>query len=129
MTAVLDAAFAAYEETLVLGGFTYPSAPPTGYMVSLSRANGGNPEIVSADDFKPTFVEDYILKASIWLEHAGQYFVGGRHNQEDGNVYLDISRYFGDLETARIHAQLNDQIAIWDLDAAKEIPTGGTGQS
>jgi len=110
------------------GGFTYPPPPLSGYMVSLSRANGGVTDVFELSELNPGRIADHRMKASTWLEHSDVY-IGGWHDPDTHLIYLDISRCHQTREEAEAYALLNDQMSIFDLSTFDSIPTGGTGQS
>ncbi len=54
--------------------------------------------------------------------------IGVWNNTADGQVYFDVVRIFSDLGKAKRLGQETNQIAIFDLEKKKEIPTGGDGK-
>jgi hypothetical protein len=54
------------------------------------------------------------------------HYLGGWLNEQDGMVYLDISKKFRNREEALAFGREQGQIAIWDAKAMDEIPTGLT---
>jgi len=58
---------------------------------------------------------------------TGKNYLGLWHNQDDGQVYLDVSENIMDENEATSRGRDRDQISIWDVANFKEIQTGGTG--
>ena len=56
-------------------------------------------------------------------------FIGTWYNEQDGKTYMDISTYTPDKQKAIDMARKANQIAIYDLYAAEEIDTEGTGEA
>lgn len=56
-------------------------------------------------------------------------FIGTWYNEQDGKTYMDISTYTPDKQKAIDMARKANQIAIFDLFAAEEIDTEGTGEA
>ena len=45
----------------------------------------------------------------------------GVWTDKDGNKHLDYAVHYTDLQTALTHAGMSKQIAIWDIEAGKEV--------
>jgi GNAT superfamily N-acetyltransferase len=87
--------------------------------------------IVKADDFFDESKGAEIL-SSYMKQHksdlaTGKNFLGLWHNQDDGQVYLDVSENIMDEGEATARGRDRDQISIWDVANFKEVETGGTG--
>ena len=59
--------------------------------------------------------------------HRRGAHLGSWHDQDSGNVFLDISHNVQDRNEAEKMAREHDQIAMWDLKNKQEVPTGGSG--
>lgn len=104
------------------------SKPTSGYMVAIGGATGS---IASADDFfdsekGPQILGDYFKEHKTVLS-SGNY-LGLWHNENDGNVYLDLSQNVQNRSEATRLGRERDQISIWDVVKEEEIDTGGTGK-
>jgi len=55
------------------------------------------------------------------------YAIGTWYNEEDDNIWLDVSQVVSDREEALAIARARGEIAIFDLDNIEEIFTGGIG--
>jgi hypothetical protein len=87
--------------------------------------------IVKADDFFDEAKGAEIL-SSYMKQHKSEFknsnnYLGLWHNQDDGQVYLDVSENIMDENEATSRGRDRDQISIWDVANFKEIQTGGTG--
>jgi hypothetical protein len=73
-------------------------------------------------------VKDFI-RANAELFESGHAHIGGWHDKEHGKVVFDPVEVFppSEREAAISAGRERDQVAIYDLDSKKEIPTGGTG--
>jgi hypothetical protein len=49
------------------------------------------------------------------------HFIGGWIDKETNIAYIDISLWYSDREQALIHAEMLNEIAIWDLGKGEEI--------
>lgn len=131
------------------GGFSYrPGAksPKTGFMVSLPTTAGANHvidiESMAHRDPPPSEKE---LRAEVsgrvrdWLrstlpsvqKNPDHYLGGWLQKGDDGKpvaLHLDVSQRFTDHDKATAAGRDRNQIAIWNLDEGKEIPTGGSGK-
>jgi len=87
--------------------------PVTGYFVS----DAGGIEI-PLDAFTETDVRTFADKYAFELAHAG-VFLGGWVS--DGRVYLDITRHYFSRACALKAAEINQQLAIWDIANEAEI--------
>ena len=61
------------------------------------------------------------LKKVLKLALANNYCVGGWCDQETGKYYYDCTIVVDSLDKALFYGQLNNQIALYDLNANKEI--------
>jgi hypothetical protein len=104
------------------------SEPTKGFMVAKGKKYAA---IVKADDFFDESKGAEIL-SSYMKQHksdlaTGKNFLGLWHNQDDGQVYLDVSENIMDEGEATARGRDRDQISIWDVANFKEVETGGTG--
>lgn len=100
--------------------------PMGGFMV----ADKDGSHIIDAKDFYGAhgsgILQDYVA-------HHGSAFadpdthLGTWHDTQSGKVFLDVSHNVQDRNQAIALGRQNNQIAIWDVAGAQEIPTGGTG--
>lgn len=104
------------------GGFSYnpvhKTAPNQRYMV----AEPGNEESHNISELG----HEHILAHQNKINHLLQdpnTFQGGWSNPEDGRAYLDVSKQYPDIDTAMTAARKNSQLAIFDNQAGKSIPT------
>ena len=65
-------------------------------------------------------VRDYLIENQDALDKS-QHMLGLWRNPDDGKVYVDISLYVPDLETALRLGRAHDQLAIFDLAAGETI--------
>lgn len=99
-----------WEEIMTNGGATwYPGkdAPETGYMVS----QFGNELKIKIADFTPSTVATYQAVHAPVMAHNDFY---GAWVYE-GYVYLDVSRQYLSRSQAHTMAQVNAQLAYWDV--------------
>lgn len=128
---VTDADMHNFHHVLANGGFSHNhltgKGPEGGYMVSLSRQNGGVNHQIPSHELAPHHITEHRTA----MEQAGHLgpdvYQGG---WDDGDtVHLDVSRNIADRKEAIKQGKLNDQISIWDVAHGQEIPIGGTGNS
>jgi hypothetical protein len=104
------------------------SEPTKGFMVAKGKKYAA---IVKADDFFDEAKGAEILSSYMKRNKAdlatGKNYLGLWHNQDDGQVYLDVSENIMDENEATFRGRDRDQISIWDVANFKEIQTGGTG--
>jgi GNAT superfamily N-acetyltransferase len=104
------------------------SEPTKGFMVAKGKKYAA---IVKADDFFDETKGAEILSSYMKRNKAdlatGKNYLGLWHNQDDGQVYLDVSENIMDENEATSRGRDRDQISIWDVANFKEIQTGGTG--
>lgn len=109
------------EYTLAERGGTFsPDGGPcpyqSGYMIALQ----GYQSIVRQSDFTAREVESYLaLARKVHKKMKVQIFVGTWIFQ--GKVYLDLSVHSFYLQNALDFAKANNQIAVYDLTARREI--------
>lgn len=114
-----NAALTAVEET---GGFTASinggELPKTGYFVSDPKFG----EVVPNDkwnlQWNPAFA--YLEEKEAELNLQGRYF-GAWLDNDTGEIYLDVNRHVDSKEDALTIAKWNNQLAIFDIAAGKEI--------
>lgn len=114
------------------GGFTYSTHDDklvtSGYAVSPYPERS---KIIPAADVQPDDLVAY-SQANKDLLAKPDHMMGGWHNTEDGNVYLDVTVVKPNTLQGRVDAikvaEDHNQIAIFHLDTFDEIPTGGTGR-
>jgi hypothetical protein len=104
------------------------SEPTKGFMVAKGKKYAA---IVKAEDFFDETKGAEILSSYMKRNKAdlatGKNYLGLWHNQDDGQVYLDVSENIMDENEAISRGRDRDQISIWDVANFKEIQTGGTG--
>jgi hypothetical protein len=104
------------------------SEPTKGFMVAKGKKYAA---IVKAEDFFDETKGAEILSSYMKRNKAdlatGKNYLGLWHNQDDGQVYLDVSENIMDENEATSRGRDRDQISIWDVANFKEIQTGGTG--
>lgn len=109
-------------------------APTDGYIVATDERLG---RVVTGDQFRDKaearrLLADYI-EDNIGALSTGQKFLGLWHRTEDdeGNpldeVHFDIVEKMDDLDEAVKAGAARNQISVWDVVNAREIPTGGSG--
>lgn len=101
------------------GGFTLnrsltPDHGTRGFMVALAPYE----ERVAADSLTPEVIMDYRNRHLQALKADSNLRVGGWHNPEDGQVYLDISRVVPTKEEALKLARKEGQLSVFDREAA-----------
>jgi hypothetical protein len=101
-------------------------SPATGYMVAQKEGS----HIIPAKDFfgehGHRILGDYVRAHHEDFSRRGAH-LGSWHDQDSGNVFLDISHNIQDRQEAEKMAQEHNQISLWDLKNKREIPAGGTG--
>lgn len=105
------------------GGFSvHPataSSPTTGYMVSVVPES--ETILDSPDDITETAVKDFYDRNKKLFEANPALHLGGWVDRTTGKTYFDLSARFEDLDDAIDEAVDRKQLAIWDLNAGKEI--------
>lgn len=120
-----DIAQRAYEQTRNAGGITVDlqgAEPTSGY------AYGGYIEleqVVPITAFTPDLVLKYMQDHETALAMPGHY-LGLWHDQQSGNVFMDVSIVAPPGPDALKDAKDRGQIAVWDFDHGVEIPTGAS---
>lgn len=105
------------------GGFTiHPvsvESPTTGYMVGVVKAA----EVIldSKDEVTGSVIRKFMNDNQAQFDSRPALHVGGWIDSAGGQVYLDLSERFDDLDDAIDAAESTDQIAIWDLNDKQEI--------
>lgn len=61
------------------------------------------------------------LEKVVSLAKQNNYCVGGWYDKESGKYYYDCTIVVNSLEKALLYGQLNNQIAIFNLNACQEI--------
>ena len=113
------------------GGFTFAadgSSPSEGIAVSpFPERSVVVSENLSDADLEKAY-DGFVSKNSDLLGKDGNHAGGW---VEDGKVYFDVTKVFpeAEVEAAIKMGQDHNQIAVWDIGAGKEIPTGGTGEA
>lgn len=90
------------------GGFAYSPNKATEFVVKKS-------------EFTPKHVSDFIAKNSAELQKEGNY-IGGW--EDDGNIYLDVSRLEKPSPDVIRKAQGANQLAVYDVKNRKTIDVG-----
>jgi HK97 family phage portal protein len=105
------------------GGFSiHPvseDSPTSGYMVAVVKAS----EVVidSKDEITGDLIAGFMNENKSQFEARPAVHVGGWIDGPTGQVYLDLSERFDDLDDAIDAAESTDQLAIWDLNEKSEI--------
>jgi len=116
---------ATHEDILYHGGGTFygvfdpdlkPSTKDHGYWVSVQ----GQEYIIPKDDLNMDVVLNYADHA---ITEVGEY-IGAWIDQ--AKVYLDVTKWFPDLQEAIQFGEQNHQLAIWDIANQTEIPLATT---
>lgn len=110
------------------GGFTVD--PRTGTDVSSGYAVAIHPElsrVVSPGGQVKQALKDYVHDNPEAFEDPTNKF-GAWHDPDTDQVWLDVSTVVSDRGEAVELGKRHNQIAIWDIVAGQEIPTGGTGR-
>ena len=100
-----------------LGGQKLYSVSP--YHELTTKIKGSKATLSNIADFLEQNI-DYIVKS----KHA----LGGWYNKKTDTLYLDISVVTPDKILAKDIGKKANQVAIFDLNKFKDIPTGGTGE-
>lgn len=115
-------------------GFSYDpvtgQSPESGYMVSLPGHTKAFPYTPGDKESRQALVNnlaDFVEENEAVLQDKS-FYIGGWFNEDDGKFYLDISERVEDRYEAEALGAERNQIAIWDVVEADDIPTGGTGQ-
>lgn len=107
------------------GGFTHKiltgHEPVSGFAVSPFR---GRELTMPAEKVTVEKLAEYVSKNRDILREKGAY-LGGWHNPEDRQVYLDVSRVVGTKREADDLARRHDQFAYYDLKEGKAINVEG----
>lgn len=108
------------------GGFSLkrdlsPSTAKDGYYAAF----GAYEHKIPMRRMQSGYIEGFRDAHSEVLKQRGTY-IGGWHNQDDGNVYLDISRRFRSKKEAIEWGREQGQLAIYDAKNDVEIATGLT---
>lgn len=105
----------AAKEILANGGGTWSpwaKSPKTGYMVS----RWGTEQKIPVAEFNDVELSRYATGHVLDVNEFYGAWVS------DGIVYLDISVNFRDESLAMFTAQVNEQLAIWDIERECEVP-------
>jgi hypothetical protein len=116
------------------GGFTLhrdltADAGKDGFAVALAPYE----ERIPAESFKASDIAAYARKHEGVLSQDSSLRIGGWHNPQDGNVYLDISRVAPTSEEAMALAHEHGQLSVFDRAAAAQgdwenaFPQSGLG--
>lgn len=116
-----DVAAKAYQQTVDNGGVTISvrgGEPNKGFAYA---PNKGTEVVVPKTEFTPQNVVDYISANEKELSKRGNH-IGIW--EDDGNIYLDVSRV-GKADPATLaEAQKAQQLAVFDLETFQEVPLG-----
>ena len=104
--------------------------PTEGFVVAVPSQDN-HPAIIDAATVKDRAkfkaeLERWLIEAEAYRAKNPNYHFGFWAD-DTGTVYLDITEVLPDRAAAEQAGRERDQIAIWDLAAGTEIPTGGTG--
>ena len=115
---------AAYESTVANGGVTIDlrgNQPSEGYAVALPEYG----EIVPSENFNQDVLDEFVQKNLAVLQNKENH-IGTWFNEEDGNVYIDISRVRPPTPETIEAAKQEGEIAVFDLANFEDIRTGVT---
>ncbi len=126
MNTVVVPTWELFRETRMSGGFTWGHSGKVadGFSVSVYPEVS---QVIHFSEFNSRTIEEYTVKNAALLMNPNAA-LGGWHDKETDNVWLDVVVIEHDEETAVKLAIENNQIAIFDLSTGTEIPTGGTGE-
>jgi hypothetical protein len=111
------------------GGFTVD--PRTGKDIKEGYAVAIYPDRsreIPATAVNRKVIQDYAKSNQDLLSQQGN-MMGGWHDPDSGNVWLDVSRVTSDRMEAIDLAKQHNQIAMFDLGTGNSVNTGGTGRS
>lgn len=94
------------------GGIT-ESAHLSGYWVAQFQGT----DVLVSRDWGQMLVRQTVLAMLGTLT----YYNVGVWTDKGGNKHLDYSMHYPDLQTALAQARIHKQIAIWDIEAGKEV--------
>lgn len=101
--------------------------PKRGYMVALP----GHSEILHAGDLHgpngPSIINGYVTAHAGALAAPGAH-IGGWHDPDTNQVYLDVSHNISGRAIAIQAGRDRNQKAIYDVKRGKDIRTGGSGE-
>lgn len=104
------------------------NAPTSGFMVSHKEPSLIiNPETFFNDDAKAIDKVLDFIRANKGMLDEKDNFLGGWHDPDSGQIFIDISANVQDKAEAIALGKQNDQISIYDVVAGDTISTGGTG--
>lgn len=87
-------------------------------------------ESVHVKDLTTDHIDSFLQRNAAELARPGNKF-GVWHDTQTGQVWLDVVKVYPSTSAGKAKAvaagQKHNQIAIWHLDSATEINTGGTG--
>lgn len=114
------------------GGFTYHAVtgtePKTGYALSLHK---DREQVLPVEDVHVKQVAEYVKKNRALLQQPDKY-LGGWHNPNDGQVYLDVSTIVTTAAEAEQLGRTHGQLAYFDLAHGRSVdialPRGLDGQ-
>lgn len=96
------------EDTLLNGGGTFgDNIPETGYLVAREEPS----LTIPLAEFNHESISGFTVPDGCFL---GTWV-------HDGQVYIDVTEHFVDLEEALCAARLGNQLAIWDIENEVEI--------
>lgn len=104
--------------------------PKDGYMCAVYQDRA---EWIKGDDVKDpakrtAAIQSFMERNSDVLSDKNNY-LGTWFDTESGNISLDISRNFSDMNEAINYGREHNEKAIWDVKNMTEISTGGTGNN
>lgn len=106
---------------LTEGGSTWreddSSVPTTGYLVSLKDYE----VIISSSDLNPGELATYVNTTREIVANDSRLWYGAWHNTENDHVYLDVTAHVSTLAEAELIADLEDQIAIYEINTGEVL--------
>jgi len=78
-------------------------------------------------DTRPEDIDAWIKEHAAELAKPNRC-IGGWHDPQTGDLWLDVSMTFSSMKRAKTIAVANNQIAVYDLKTGKSVDTGGTGE-
>lgn len=107
--------------------FITGAEPTTGYAVAERGNNKEIPDDVFFDKAKGiAALREWVIAHEDKFDNPAAH-LGIWHDEEHGEVVLDVSYVIEDREEAIRLGETNNQQAIWDIANMAEIDTGGTG--
>jgi len=97
--------------------------PTNGFMVSVP----GRTRFLNPGEVTPQHVAEFANQHADLFRDNPNMHVGMWHDPATERVHLDPSENFKSRSSAETAGKSRNQIAIWDVQNRRSIPTGGTG--